>query len=405
MTPLYYILFILPLFINATSSATSDEDSVLKLNHELRQKLTQEQKNANCCRKKLRCCRERLNPPDIEIRAILVRCPRTPCNSEFATQDFSSKPLFGRHDDLKTYQGFDEDEPLSNSDINKCHKKLLVTMKIKNAGPTNCKNVFVVVDHVYDPTTSTTARLLNPYVIKIKQEPITALYKLRFQHVVNSEAREMVYNKHTSGYSGCDTTSATPTCGVVKYNGKIVPYSTGFCCSCDALVNSKRQPDSGISPSNTVSSNNPLNIDDVQCPKNLKANNNNNDDDDNENLNHDEKTINSLSQVLDPHQEYLSLQNSTSGVNINGIDIMLPSLNVEKNAVKDEPVNIEGVIVGDPFSENVFIREIRDEDDDSNLTGEKLKQKVDELQQLLNDQLELDSQAAQKVLGNKIYFI
>lgn len=226
------------------------EDDVLRLNNELRRRLSEEQKNAECCQKKLRCCKQRLDPPDIEIRAILVRCPRNP-------------PAM-----YEGGEGFDEDEPLSNSDVTKCNKKLLITMRIKNAGPTNCKNVFVVVDHVYDPGTSSTARLLNPYVIKIKQEPITALYKLHFQHVVNAEAKEVVYNKHNGNYTGCDTTSSKPTCGVVKFNGKIVPFSRGFCCSCDALVNSKRQPDSGLSPTVVASNTEPLS---VQCPKNLRA--------------------------------------------------------------------------------------------------------------------------------------
>lgn len=349
MSILYYILFIV--FILSIDNSIQ-EDDILKLNNELRQKLSEEQKNAECCNKKLRCCKQRLDPPNIEIRAILARCPRGSSNDD---------------------PNFDEDETLSNSGVNKCNKKLLVTMKIKNAGPTNCKNVFVVVDHVYDPVTSTTARLLNPYVIKIKQEPITALYKLHFQHVVNSEAREVVYNKHKSNYTGCDTTSSRPTCGVVKYNGKVVPYSTGFCCSCDALVNSKRQPGSATFFTALNSNSDALNtVTSVQCPRHLRAT------EDNE----DEKTIDNLSHVL---------ERKTEGVNVKLNDEI-----TEKKSSQNEPFNIEGVFLGNPNNENVFIREIKD---DTKPTGEKLKQKVDELQKLLNDQLELDSQVVENELS------
>lgn len=377
MTPVYitfYITFI------ALVDSSIPEDNVLKLNNELRQKLSEEQKNADCCKKKMRCCKQRLDPPDIEIRAILVRCPRNSCNNE------PNKPLYKRSEE----EGFDEDEPLSFSDVSKCNKKLLVTMRIRNAGPTNCKNVFVVVDHVYDPVTSTTARLLNPYVIKIKQEPITALYKLHFQHVVNSEAKEVVYNKHSGNYTGCDTTSARPTCGVVKFNGQVVPYSTGFCCSCDALVNSRRQPDSGLSPAIVSSNTDPLNfLENVQCPKNLVRPSENG-----EHLTQEEKTIDNINQVLEKKVERAD---STKEAEINDDDAKLP----ENNRPQDQRVNIEGVVLSDPSSENLFFRKIKNEEGETNPTGEKLTRKVDELQKLLNDQLELESQAAQDVLSKK----
>lgn len=401
MTDLYITLILLS-FACAHEFISSDQADILKLNNELRQRLSQEQRNAECCRKKMRCCKQRLDPPDIEIRAILVRCPRNPCNTDTVTRHFR-QPLFQRHEEsLRNFQGFDEDEPLANAEVRKCRKKLLVTMKIRNAGPTNCKNVFVVVDHVYDPVTSTSARLLNPYVIKIKQEPITEMYKLRFQHVVNSEAKEVVYNKHSGNYTGCDTTSSTPTCGAVKFFGKILPYSTGFCCSCDALVNSKRQPDSGMSNS-IIGYTDPSNIlEKVQCPRHVMGNENR------ENLNQDEKTIDDFSETLEEPKvprlaedtNDFNLENIT-GVAINGIDIMLPAIKLSEQSTQDEPVGIEGVIMSDPFSRNVFIRKIRDEDDDeeSSPTGEELKQKVDELERLLNDQLELDSEAARKALG------
>lgn len=241
-----------------------------KMNNKFREKLSKAERNAICCAKHMRCCKHPANPPTIEIRAVLVRCPNTQCNDGVVSRTMKQPVTFPREHDIKNFQGFDEDEPLTQSDVTLCHKKLIITMKIKNCGFTNCKSEFVVVDHVYDPLTEKKVRLLNPYVIKVKQEPITQMYKLKFQHVVNSEAKEVVFNKHDGNYTGCDTSSSHPTCGVVKYKGKIIPYSTGFCCSCDALKNSQRQPESPISNGPAISYSDPaFLLDGVECPRNL----------------------------------------------------------------------------------------------------------------------------------------
>lgn len=241
-----------------------------KMTNKFRERLSKAERNAICCAKHMRCCKHPSNPPTIEIRAVLVRCPNTQCNDGVLSRTMKEPVTFPRERDIKNFQGFDEDEPLTQSDVTLCHKKLIITMKIKNCGYTNCKSEFVVVDHVYDPLTEKKVRLLNPYVIKIKQESITQMYKLKFQHVVNSEAKEVVYNKHDGNYTGCDTSSSHPTCGVVKYKGKTIPYSTGFCCSCDALKNSQRQPESPISNGPAISYSDPaFLLDGVECPRNL----------------------------------------------------------------------------------------------------------------------------------------
>lgn len=399
--PKTYLLVILAASAFALDHIPPEENAAVRLDNELRAKLSQEERNAECCRKRMRCCRKRLDPPDIEIRALLVRCPRNPC-SEGGNRRVKQPLQQQREESLRSFQGFDEDEPLVNSEVKKCHKKMLITMRIKNAGPTNCKNVFVVVDHVYDPATSMNARLLYPYVIKIKQEPITEMYKLRFQHVVNSEAREVVYNKHDGNYTGCDTTSNTPTCGVVKYNGKVVPYSTGFCCSCDALVNNRRQPEPLGSTGAVISYSDPATLlENVQCPRNLKGNNNEAE------INMDEKTIDELKSVRGTPQETkssptndfiavldeappLSSHNNNTAVNA------IPLLTAQRS--QDQPLDIEGAVFGDPFNQNVFIRRIRNElpYDVIVPTGKNLKRKVEELERLLSDQLLLENQAAEK---------
>lgn len=251
------------------------EEAQFRMNGEVRNQLDQAERRAICCAKHMRCCNETgddATPPSIELRAILVRCPNSQCDESVVSRSTKKHISSSRVRDIKEFQGFDEDEPLTQSEVVNCHKKLLITMKIKNSGTTNLHSEFVVVDHVYDPISEKRARLLNPYVIKIKQQPITQMYKLRFQYVVNSEAREVVYTKHDGNYTGCDTTSSRPTCGTVKYKGKPIPYSTGFCCSCDALKNAERQPSSSSASEPIISYSDPsFLLDGVECPKNLKG--------------------------------------------------------------------------------------------------------------------------------------
>lgn len=215
----------------------------------------------------MRCCNKqhRPTPSNVEIRAVIARCIDPPhvCNKN---RHMKKTLNIGNAHNLEKFQGFDEDEPLVQSEVTKCVKKLILTIKMKNQGDTNTQPQFIVIDHVYDPLSDMTVRLLNPYVIKIKQEQINQVYPLAFMDYVNSQAREQVYNKHDGNYTGCCTGGKNPTCGMISYHGKDIAYSTGFCCSCDAEKNSARQPQ--MDPNPVIGYSDPAYLyDSVQCPR------------------------------------------------------------------------------------------------------------------------------------------
>ncbi|CAH0552102.1 unnamed protein product [Brassicogethes aeneus] len=116
--------------------------------------------------------------------------------------------------------------------------KIKLTVKIFNKGITNTKNQYIIIDHVFDELTEKKQRLLTPYVIKIKQMPVLQMYPLHFEHLVNSAVREKIYNKNCKQFKGCSTDpNNNPTCKVVIYKEQVIPFSTGFCCSCDPKKN------------------------------------------------------------------------------------------------------------------------------------------------------------------------
>ncbi|KAI4458906.1 protein hapless 2 [Holotrichia oblita] len=214
----------------------------------------------------MRCCKRYAPPSNVEIRAVIVRCINPP---NVCTTNRNIKKPLNRNSifSLENFHGFDEDEPLVQSEVTRCSKKLILTIKIKNFGHTNTHNQFIVVDHVYDPISDQTVRLLNPYVIKMKQEQVSQSYSMKFEDFVNSNAREHVYNKHDGNYTGCFHSGKKPTCGLILYKGEPLKYSTGFCCSCDAEKNAQRQPLSGIDRSAIASSDPAYLMDAVMCPR------------------------------------------------------------------------------------------------------------------------------------------
>ncbi|KAK9872519.1 hypothetical protein WA026_017986 [Henosepilachna vigintioctopunctata] len=123
--------------------------------------------------------------------------------------------------------------PEDNYRISNCTKKLVITIKMTDMGVSQCKNEYIVVDHVYDPSSEHKQRLLYPYVLKIKKKPIMQTYKLTRESSVNEKSTELVVNKNDKGYKGCKTTGEDTTCKKVMYKNNPVPYSTGFCCSCE----------------------------------------------------------------------------------------------------------------------------------------------------------------------------
>lgn len=181
--------------------------------------------------------------PRIQIRAILVRCPKKDDNDFFKGVKSVTKNISSvRSEDILQFGGYDKDELLINSEVKDCRSKLFITMKLNNCGRTMSEEEFIVVDHVYDPLVRKRSRLLNPLVFKLRQEQVLQLYGLTFIHMVNSEAKEEVLNKNIENFTGCDTVSSKPTCGLSYIKDKVIPFSEGFCCSCDSYVNMKRQP-------------------------------------------------------------------------------------------------------------------------------------------------------------------
>lgn len=228
-------------------------------------RLNREERNAICCSKKMRCCKRTVPSSNIEIRAVIARCidPPNPCHKD---RNLKKSLDVGSAHQLQRFQGFDEDEPLIQSEVTKCMRKVILTIKMKNDGETPTKQQYIVIDHVYDPLSEKTVRLLNPYVIKMKQEQLSQAYGLRFVDFVNSQAKEQVFNKHDGNYTGCCVDSKKPTCGLISYHGRPIPFSQGFCCSCDAEKNVARQPVKD--PNINIAYSDPAFLyDALQCPR------------------------------------------------------------------------------------------------------------------------------------------
>ncbi|XP_065168416.1 uncharacterized protein [Atheta coriaria] len=234
--------------------------------------LDKAQRNAECCAKNMRCC-VRVQSPPIEIRAVIARCPNLgTAESRSHISRTMTKPIMAANEfNIKSFQGFDEDEPLIQSRVTDCRSKIIMTMKLHHQGAIVCKSQYIVVDHVYDPLTDKSVRLLNPYVIRLRQEPVSKSFHLKFVDYVNSEAHEEVYNKQDANYTGCYTSAHRNTCGQVKFDGKVIPYSEGFCCSCDTNKNLQRQPENhNTKNEEIISYSDPAYLlDRVGCPRNF----------------------------------------------------------------------------------------------------------------------------------------
>ncbi|XP_076392265.1 uncharacterized protein LOC105663039 isoform X2 [Megachile rotundata] len=155
----------------------------------------------------------RWNRPSIEIRAVLSRCSKR-----------------------RVRRGYTEGQGITN-----CSKKIVINMRFNNIGKTETQEKFIVIDHVLDSSSMKKVPLQSPYVIKVRQEAVIHLYGLKFQSVVNAEAREEVINNESPNYTGCNVDSENPTCGLTFMHGEPVPFSQGFCCSCDPRTNARRQ--------------------------------------------------------------------------------------------------------------------------------------------------------------------
>ncbi|XP_018562833.1 hapless 2 [Anoplophora glabripennis] len=210
---LFYIQF------STGQTKTVDTDNIQNI-------LMDEERNARCCAQHMDCCKNSSETTSFEVRALFIKC----VNSEQSCEKSAS---YMRKTCEKSDEQFENTLRNVPQEISTCDKKIKLTVKLKNVGTTNIKNQYIIIDHVFDPLTEKKQKLLNPYVLKIKQEPILQIYGLAFENMVNSEAKEKVVNKNDEGYTGCSVDAdQNPTCGAMKYEDEVVPYSTGFCCPC-----------------------------------------------------------------------------------------------------------------------------------------------------------------------------
>ncbi|CAH1110317.1 unnamed protein product [Psylliodes chrysocephalus] len=201
----------------------------IPLSGQLGEFLTDEERNLRCCAQKAPCCK--VYPTDFEIKALLVKCHKPDKSTEKKKMPMTV---------VRTVRAANQEEGCMKKrmeqiiGITNCKRKLKLTVKIKNNGITNCKSQYLLIDHVFDSVTQQKQKLFNPYVLKIVQQPVLAVYGLFYDGIVNAQAKEMVVNKDQAGYTGCNPDSnSNPVCGSVSYRSDTIPYSNGFCCSCN----------------------------------------------------------------------------------------------------------------------------------------------------------------------------
>ncbi|CAH2011571.1 unnamed protein product [Acanthoscelides obtectus] len=220
-----YLLFLLTVFLQMHLPYCQN------IEQNERDILSEESRNLRCCAQKLSCCNKPPEATNFEVRALFLKCDNHSDQTK-DTQSMMKRTTLTRTKKNATYY---HECKTDTEVVNNCTKKIRFTIKIKNYGATNCKDQYILIDHVYDSVTQKKQKLLYPYILKIRQYPIMQLYSLGYNTLVNALAKEKVYNKHDQGYTGCnvDPKSENATCGTVKYDDEPIPYSTGFCCSCD----------------------------------------------------------------------------------------------------------------------------------------------------------------------------
>ncbi|KAF8794889.1 Hapless 2 like protein [Argiope bruennichi] len=93
---------------------------------------------------------------------------------------------------------------------------------------------YIYVKEVTESSTGVKVRLLNPIVVRLRQNQIVLAYPFKYLSAVNGKASEIILNhENRKNYTGCDDTSSiNPTCGLKFERGRVVPFSEGFCCFC-----------------------------------------------------------------------------------------------------------------------------------------------------------------------------
>ncbi|KAL3287602.1 hypothetical protein HHI36_002072 [Cryptolaemus montrouzieri] len=122
-----------------------------------------------------------------EIRAVLVPC--YPHHKHCRCDSAGAEKLQG-------FDGF----VCEQGKMKNCIKKVVISLKLTNVGTTNRQPQYVIVDEVYDCQTDTNQKLLYPYVLKIKQEPLYQTYRLQYESCVRERCRAMESKKGKKKY-------------------------------------------------------------------------------------------------------------------------------------------------------------------------------------------------------------
>ncbi|XP_053985670.1 uncharacterized protein LOC128880043 isoform X2 [Hylaeus volcanicus] len=93
------------------------------------------------------------------------------------------------------------EEGQDRGSIRNCSRKIVISMKFNNVGKTEIQEKFVIIDHVVNPVTAKKVRLKNPYVIKVRQEPVLQMYGLKFQSDLHASKKHVSNKKGTSSWS------------------------------------------------------------------------------------------------------------------------------------------------------------------------------------------------------------
>ncbi|XP_030760194.1 hapless 2-like [Sitophilus oryzae] len=188
-----------------------------------------------------------------EIKAMLTKCSKKKsCENQNGFDCSFDSP---RCKDSRGSHKSKCEEDIDDGTLQNCQKKISITLKVKNKGFTNCKSQFIVLDRIFDPVSDGKRKLLNPYVLKITQKPVLQSYDLVFENVVNSGPLEKVVGQEDDTFKSCNSESSNSMCSKFKYNNQEVPYSSGFCCSCNDNQEKKLDSNQNILENSQFSSN------------------------------------------------------------------------------------------------------------------------------------------------------
>ena len=123
-----------------------------------------------------------------------------------------------------------------NEDIS-CKSKMLLSLTIQNAELEGSDYVETILNQVTD-NDGNIQKFSSPIKITFSKTPVKVIYPCIYFQDFNYEAQEIIIE--TSSTKCTDSNlSENPTCGWKYSNGKKIPNSQGFCCSCSFFSLSK----------------------------------------------------------------------------------------------------------------------------------------------------------------------